>query len=1013
MIPGKKISLRISGYFNLRKNSKSAKTRSLTPFLIIAVCLLAAVGFSISVESRSSGWLRGDQPRAPQINAERTKNSRTNSVSVNSNHSAPTNSTFTSPFTPTVTATKTDSLFTDVDGDTKADPGDTLKYAVTIHAAGEDANGVTFTDTVDPNTSFVAGTLQTTPLARPDSYSAAGNIRITVAAPGVLANDSDPDGVGPALNVTAGSFLSSQGGNVNLNADGSFTYNPPAGFEGNDTFTYTLNDGEGPSDTGTVTIAISGMIWFIDNNASCPCDGRLTNPFNTLASFDAVNDSLGNHPAANDSIFIYESAIDYVGPLTLEDGQKFIGQDATASLSSISGVTPPAGSDPLPATNSGNGTIVNITSGGVGITVAHNNTLRGFTGGNAGSDIDGANFVTLNISDVTLNGNGRALSLNTGALTATFGSISSTNSANSGINLIGITGTLTTGSTTITNPTAVGISLDTSSATFNFANTSVTGSGGTGVSLTTNTGTITFGSLGISPDADQKGLAATDNTNTITATSGTISTSASSGAINAAAVEISRASGTTPLALALTSVSTTSGTNGIFLKNTSGSFTVNGDGTDTSVGGNSTGGTISGMSGTDGATTGTAVYLNNVTNVTLRRMHIGGPNQNFGMYGTNVNGLTVEFSTVDGSNGDNGGADEGSLIFGFVSPATSGPGLYGTSQFNSNIIKGGIKDNFRVRNQDGTLDLTLNNNTIRDTSTSTSGNDNVHIAASLTANVTAHVTNNTFAATNGDHIQTIADRTSNLTIVATGNTLSGGGGVNALGEGITISGGDVNGAIDSTEVVRFDVSNNVMNGTIQGGAININEGVGNGNWQGRVSSNTIGTAAVAGSGASQSSGIRVENHSKGTLTATVLSNTVHQWSTQGINVSAGDTSATGLTNGPLNVTITGNTVDTPNNNPPTSVPDHGIQLNIGTQTGNTNIACADYLNNNSTGNLPQGGVDYRLRQRMLTTIRLPGYTGANNDNAAVRTYILGRPKIAGHGMPNDVAAANNVAGGGG
>jgi len=64
------------------------------------------------------------------------------------------------PIAPTVTATKTDTLFTDVDGDLLADPGDTLKYTVGISASGEDATGVTFTDTVDPNTAFVPGSLR-------------------------------------------------------------------------------------------------------------------------------------------------------------------------------------------------------------------------------------------------------------------------------------------------------------------------------------------------------------------------------------------------------------------------------------------------------------------------------------------------------------------------------------------------------------------------------------------------------------------------------------------------------------------------------------------------------------------------------------------------------------------------------------------------------------------------------------------------------------------------------------
>src|ERR1051326_6297882 len=101
----------------------------------------------------------------------------------------------------------------------------------------------------------------------------------------------------------------------------------------------------------------------------------------------------------------------------------------------------------------------------------------------------------------------------------------------------------------------------------------------------------------------------------------------------ATAVEITRSSSTTPLNITFTSVSSSGGTaNGITLSNTSGSFTVVGDGANTAVGGNSTGGTISGKSGADGSTTnGSGVFLNNATNVTLRRMTINGTNQNYGV----------------------------------------------------------------------------------------------------------------------------------------------------------------------------------------------------------------------------------------------------------------------------------------------------------------------------------------------------------------------------------------------
>jgi len=93
--------------------------------------------------------------------------------------------------------------------------------------------------------------------------------------------------------------------------------------------------------------------------------------------------------------------------VTLLNGQRFIGQDATASLSASPGITTPTYSDPLPATNSGNAIIVNITSVSNSINVASGNTLRGFTGGNSVTDINGTSFGTLTIADVTLNGTGQ------------------------------------------------------------------------------------------------------------------------------------------------------------------------------------------------------------------------------------------------------------------------------------------------------------------------------------------------------------------------------------------------------------------------------------------------------------------------------------------------------------------------------------------------------------------------------------------------------------------------------
>jgi Ca2+-binding RTX toxin-like protein len=907
-----------------------------------------------------------------------------------------------------VTATKTDTLLTDVDNDTKADPGDTLKYTVAIGATGMDAEGVTFNDTVDPNTTFVPGTVMTTPLARNDSYAATGNIRITVAAPGVLANDSDADGVGPAINVTAGTFLSAQGGNVNLTADGAFTYNPAPGFEGADSFTYTLNDGEGPGDTATVSITVSGMIWFINNNsASCltlaaGC-GRLTNPFSSLAAFAALNNGTGNNPAANDNIFVYESATDYVGPVTLLNGQKFIGQDATASLASITGITPPAGSDPLPNTSPG-APIVNITSAGIGITVAQNNILRGFTGGNAATDISGSGFGTLNISDVTLNGTGQTLNLTTGTLNGTFASISSTNSATTGISLSGVAGSLSSGSTAITNPTGIGISVSGSGATLGFANTSVTQSGGAGISLTTNTGAATFGSLTISPDANQRGLHATDNTNTITATSGVLTTS------GAAAVEISRASSTTPLAIALTSVTTTGGPNGIFLRNTSGSFSVNGDGANTTVGGNATGGTISGMVGADGTTAGNAVYLENAGNVTLRRVTINGTNQNNGIRGLNLSNFTLEFSRVSGTNGNNGAGDESAVQF---------DNLTGTGAITSCVIEGGFEDNLNVVNTSGTLNRLTISGTTFGFNSAAGGNNNLTFDAQ-NAGTTLNFTLKS-SLIRGSHIDWLnasANSGSTMDAVIGGPLVADGNSFDNLGANAFV-GPIPNGnrlIVGSVGNMTADIRNNTLKGSL-GEAIRVRSsatGALTGTMNARVRNNTIGVAATANSGSTAGSGIFVFGDGGSDMNVAVTNNSIFQYNFHGISLQFGDE----INNGAVyNVTVTGNTINTPGtllNN------FNGIELNNGTIAATDDFTtCADIggagVGNNVAGSgkgaVAPNNSDIRLRQRQNTTVRLPGYVGPARDNvdfdvAEVATYLAGRNTL-------NTANANSVAGGGG
>jgi VCBS repeat-containing protein len=86
-----------------------------------------------------------------------------------------------------------------------------------------------------------------------DAYNAAKDAPLDVPAPGVLGNDTDVDNdplqatlVTPATN-----------GNVTLNADGSFTYTPNAGFTGDDGFTYRAGDASAQSAETMVAIHVA------------------------------------------------------------------------------------------------------------------------------------------------------------------------------------------------------------------------------------------------------------------------------------------------------------------------------------------------------------------------------------------------------------------------------------------------------------------------------------------------------------------------------------------------------------------------------------------------------------------------------------------------------------------------------------------------------------------------------------------------------------------------------------
>jgi len=696
---------------------------------------------------------------------------------------------------PNLSATQTDAF--SANGAGRATPGNNVTYTITINnAAG--AGTATNTKINNPtplNTTL--GTIQTTCLAINDTYPCTGNLSISIpAGSGVLLNDRDPDNVGPAITATAiAGGATGQGGTVTLNADGSFTYNPPAGYTGADTFSYTLNDGEGNTDTAVVTITVSDMIWFINENAGTNGDGRLATPFNNLASFQAINDGIGNHPKAGQSIFLYESADDYAGGITLlgaaGGGQRLIGQDATASLATLAGITPATGSPALPAMNSGNATVSRVVnSGGNGVTMGLNSRIHGFTAGNAsGTAIAAVSAGTIQVSDVVINSTGSALNVGTTSFGAgsAFTSITSSGGSN-GITLSNMSGTATLGSGALSGHSSISFSASSGSGTFSYGGSiSKTSGAGSAVSITNLTGTSSVSLSGAISATGVAGVTMTGNSagTTVNLTGGVFVSSGTNAAFTATGggtINVTGATNTlasttgTALNVANTtigasgltfrSISADGAVNGIVLNNTgtSGGLTVTGNG-NTTQGGDNSGGTIQN-------TTGDGISLTNTQNASFTNMRL--------MNITGASAQGISGSQITGSHLFRAGRMEN--VGGAASGDGNGITLVNTSV---NMTLFSVENSIFANSTSGTSHVLLNPNgavTVRlDVKDSVfEGLESLAVQSNSGGNavVTTNITNNIFrnAGANGQGgtaVTSAAGSAGSNTFVVSGNTYFG------------------------------------------------------------------------------------------------------------------------------------------------------------------------------------------------------------------------------------------------
>jgi hypothetical protein len=148
---------------------------------------------------------------------------------------------------------------------------DSFQYQVTDGNGGSDAATVSVTVTPE----------NVPPVADDEPLLTAED---TAGAVDVLAGDTDADG--DLLSVTTPAPAAAHG-TVSCAAGGSCTYTPAANWHGDDSFAYTVADGRGGSDTGTVSVTVTSV-----NDAPVAADDSLTLAEDVQGQVDVLlNDS--------------------------------------------------------------------------------------------------------------------------------------------------------------------------------------------------------------------------------------------------------------------------------------------------------------------------------------------------------------------------------------------------------------------------------------------------------------------------------------------------------------------------------------------------------------------------------------------------------------------------------------------------------------------------------------------------------------------------------------------------
>jgi hypothetical protein len=159
-------------------------------------------------------------------------------------------------------------------------------------------------------------------VASNDTYTVRKGGTLTVAAPGVVGNDT-----AELLGLTATLAAAPAHGTVNLSTNGGFTYTPVTSYSGTDTFTYRAQDDYSTSAVATVTITVTpnrvptatndSFTLMANTMLTVPAPGILTNDADadgdSLTAVLATGPTHGTLNLNSNGSFTYVPTAHYVG----------------------------------------------------------------------------------------------------------------------------------------------------------------------------------------------------------------------------------------------------------------------------------------------------------------------------------------------------------------------------------------------------------------------------------------------------------------------------------------------------------------------------------------------------------------------------------------------------------------------------------------------------------------------------------------------------------------------------